>query len=170
MDLSVLRGPAGAPGAAGPAGAQGARGYSLLSGAGPPPPGLGQDGEFYIDVATTQMYGPKAEGVWGSPTNLTWPSSLSDPALQRWQAAAPEAMMVGAIVRDAAGAVTHATVTWPDGTAGLFTGVPSTEVPGALDAYTVSYESTPVRVYRQLPVARDPDTGAVVDRPSITID
>ncbi len=61
-------------GPAGPAGANGApgpRGYSVLNGSGPPSAATGVDGDFYIETSTTQLYGPKAGGVWGSPISLT---------------------------------------------------------------------------------------------------
>lgn len=58
----------GPPGATGP---QGPRGYSVLHGDGPPAAGLGEDDDFYIDTGTTQLYGPREGGVWGSPVSLT---------------------------------------------------------------------------------------------------
>jgi hypothetical protein len=61
----------GRAGARGTPGAQGAQGYSVLNGTGPPAATLGQDGDFYIDTASTQLYGPRSGGVWGSPTPLT---------------------------------------------------------------------------------------------------
>jgi hypothetical protein len=64
------RGPAGSAGPPGPSGAQGPRGYSVLHGPTAPAPSVGEDNDFYIDTATTQLYGPKSGGVWGSPTSL----------------------------------------------------------------------------------------------------
>lgn len=53
------------------AGAAAADGKSVLSGTGAPAPGTGVDGEHYIDLATGDLYGPKASGVWpGSPLAL----------------------------------------------------------------------------------------------------
>lgn len=66
-------GPAGANGSNGSNGSNGADGtdgYSVLSGSGVPDPGLGVDGDFYINTAATTIYGPKAAGAWGSPTSL----------------------------------------------------------------------------------------------------
>ena len=45
-------------------------GNSILSGSGAPSPGLGEDGDFYVDTATSDFYGPKASGSWGSPIPL----------------------------------------------------------------------------------------------------
>jgi hypothetical protein len=58
------RGSAGSPGQIGP------MGYSVLHGSGPPSPSLGEDNDFYIDTAATQLYGPKEGGVWGSPVSI----------------------------------------------------------------------------------------------------
>ena len=55
----------------GAAGAAGAAGSSVLSGSGAPSSGLGNDGDFYLDLVTDTLYGPKAGGVWpGSGTSL----------------------------------------------------------------------------------------------------
>lgn len=72
-------GPTGATGSAstvtGPTGPQstvtgptGVRGAALLAGNGLPPTVLGQDGDWYIDTASADFYGPKAGGTWGAPT------------------------------------------------------------------------------------------------------
>lgn len=83
---TTLIGPAGAPGAKGPqgqagaaaaAGQQGPQGYSVLHGSQPPPASDGEDNDFYIDTATTQLYGPKEGGVWGSPVSLTGSANVS---------------------------------------------------------------------------------------------
>lgn len=51
-------------------GIQGPRGKGVLNGQGSPSDSLGIDGEFYIDIVTNKMYGPKTGGVWGDPVNL----------------------------------------------------------------------------------------------------
>lgn len=78
----VPSGPTGQTGTAGPAGddgpagadgldgAAGVNGKSVLNGSGAPGGGTGVDGDFYIDTAATEIYGPKAGGVWGAPTSL----------------------------------------------------------------------------------------------------
>lgn len=63
-------GPTGATGATGAAGTNGIDGNTVLNGIGAPSIGLGVDGDFYIDTATENIYGPKTAGVWGSPTSL----------------------------------------------------------------------------------------------------
>jgi collagen type VII alpha len=157
-------GPTGEDGERGPTGPQGARGFSVLTSSGPPPSSLGIDGDYCIDVASTQIYGPKDDGVWGSPTSLTGPPG--DAAPLRALAATPEALVVGVLLRDAGGAVVAADVLWPDGTPGRYTGTSSTDVPGAVDAYEITYGKPPTRTYRQPPVTRD-GLGAVVHRPPI---
>ncbi len=65
-------GPTGATGATGPQGAQGTAGVSgqtviaakaLLNGASNPTT-QGADGDFYLNTATSTLYGPKASGLW----------------------------------------------------------------------------------------------------------
>lgn len=46
------------------------RGPSVLQGTGTPSPTLGISGDFYIDVTSYQLYGPKVAGVWGSGVSL----------------------------------------------------------------------------------------------------
>lgn len=52
-------------------GATGADGRAILNGSGPPSGGTGENGDFYIDTATTTLYGPKAAGVW--PAGIVLP-------------------------------------------------------------------------------------------------
>jgi hypothetical protein len=64
----------GAPGAAGADGADGIDGRTILSGIGAPGSGTGEDGDFYIDVSASEIYGPKVSGAWGLPTSLIGPA------------------------------------------------------------------------------------------------
>ncbi|WP_156804743.1 hypothetical protein [Synechococcus sp. PCC 6312] len=45
-------------------------GAKLLTGNGVPSSGLGRDGDLYIDVENSDLYGPKTSGAWGSGTSL----------------------------------------------------------------------------------------------------
>ena len=72
MGLTGPMGPTGATGAAGPQGAQGVAGVdgqtviaakALLSGV-VAPTTQGVDGDFYLNTASSTLYGPKAAGVW----------------------------------------------------------------------------------------------------------
>lgn len=66
-------GPEGDPGPTGEAGADGADGRTVLNGTGAPDVGLGLDGDFYLDTAASDLYGPKAAGAWGTATSLIGP-------------------------------------------------------------------------------------------------
>src|SRR3990172_5171996 len=82
------QGPVGATGATGTAGPQGPQGPAAQNGAGgancnivlsgsayPVPDALGNDGDFYLNTATNNLYGPKAGGVWPSAgIDLTGPA------------------------------------------------------------------------------------------------
>jgi len=66
-------GPTGQPGTNGtngPAGPTGANGNTVLNGTGVPSVVLGALGDFYIDTASTAIYGPKTGGGWGGGTSL----------------------------------------------------------------------------------------------------
>lgn len=47
---------------------------TILNGVGAPSAGLGDDGDFYIDTAANEIYGPKTAGAWGSGTSLIGPT------------------------------------------------------------------------------------------------
>lgn len=68
-----LTGPAGADGANGTNGIDGADGNTILSGSGAPGGGTGVDGDFYINTANDEIYGPKSGGSWGSGTSIVGP-------------------------------------------------------------------------------------------------
>jgi hypothetical protein len=61
----------------GPAGAAGKAGATILSGSGKPSTKLGVAGDYYIDTATHDIYGPAIQGQrvieWGSATSLVGP-------------------------------------------------------------------------------------------------
>jgi len=77
----------GPPGPAGPAGV----GSAWRQGAGAPASGTGSNGDFYLDTETGDIYGPKADGAWGSvifniaegqqgPTGSTGATGATGPA------------------------------------------------------------------------------------------
>lgn len=62
---------------------------AIRYGVGAPSPGLGYDGDFYVDTATARFYGPRIAGNWGvgqslvgpqGPTGATGPSGATGPA------------------------------------------------------------------------------------------
>lgn len=64
------RGPAGAPGEPG---APGLDGRTIWSGAGAPGSAVGDDGDFYLDTATSTLYGPKSAPGWPAGVGLVGP-------------------------------------------------------------------------------------------------
>ena len=60
-------GPAGAQGPVGPAGENG---NTIYSGNGAPASTTGNAGDFYLDLTTGDLYGPKTASGWGTPISL----------------------------------------------------------------------------------------------------
>jgi hypothetical protein len=56
-----------ATGVTGPTGSDGSQFYG---GSGAPSAGFGNSRDFYLDVTNGRLYGPKADGLWGSPLQL----------------------------------------------------------------------------------------------------
>lgn len=83
-------------------------------------------------------------------------------------AANPPMLFSGAVTVDANGAPVSASVKWPDGTVGVYSGTASVTFPGAVDAYTVTYASTPTLTVTQPAVTRNA-SGQVTNSPSLTI-
>ena len=69
-DLTTWRKLAGGGGGTG---ADGLDGNGIISGTGAPASGLGSDGDYYIDNAADEIYGPKTAGSWGSSTSIIGP-------------------------------------------------------------------------------------------------
>lgn len=67
-------GPQGPQGIQGIQGVPGLDGKTVLNGTTAPGSGLGANGDFYINTATDEIYGPKTGGAWGSPTSLIGPA------------------------------------------------------------------------------------------------
>src|SRR6185312_1434125 len=64
------KGDMGATGATGAAGVAGANGSVIYSGNGAPAGTTGANGDYYIDLSTSNLYGPKTASGWGSPISL----------------------------------------------------------------------------------------------------
>ena len=76
--------------------------------------------------------------------------------------------LVGA-TRNSDGAITSATIKWPDGVNGVFTSdTLSTAFPGAIDAWHATYAGATTKTVTQPLVTRD-SIGAVTVQPAITI-
>lgn len=81
----------------------------------------------------------------------------------------PAQLFAGAVISDENGAPTSATVEWPDGVAGVYSGTASVDFPGSVDSYTVTRTGSPTVTFTQSAVTRDATTGAVTNRPPITV-
>jgi hypothetical protein len=112
-------------------------------------------------ILGTQRSGPTPTPVYDWATHSE---------LFRALAASLDPLIAGIVTRDGNGAMTAAPVLWPNGVPGVYTATAlSSAFPGAVDAYTVTYGSSPViRTYTQPAVTRD-GTGAVTTRPAVTV-
>lgn len=83
-----------------------------------------------------------------------------------------QAFRVSSASRDSNGAITTASVVWPDGSTGTFTtDTASTAFPGAIDAYHVTYVNAGLSISKtvtQTAVTRD-GNGAVTAQPALTV-
>lgn len=77
--LTGATGATGPTGPTGPAGADGVIGKSVLNGTAVPTGGVGVDGDFYIKTDTSEIYGPKTAGAWGTPTSLIGADGATGP-------------------------------------------------------------------------------------------
>src|ERR1700678_2868315 len=81
MGANGATGPQGsAGGPVGPQGPAGASGLSVLSGAVDPTAAVGVDGDFYINDATSTIFGPKVAGVWPAGISLIGATGSQGPA------------------------------------------------------------------------------------------
>ena len=81
----------------------------------------------------------------------------------------PSQLFAGAVTSDANGAPVSAVVQWPDGVTGTYSGTASVSFPGSVSAYTVTRAGSPTVTFTQPAVTRDATTGAVTNRPPITV-
>ena len=81
-----LQGPDGATGPAGPQGAAGATGPAgtdgsvIYSGNGLPAAATGKNGDYYLDLSTGNLYGPKSSNAWNTAINLKGATGAQGPA------------------------------------------------------------------------------------------
>lgn len=69
----LLIGTNGSNGSNGATGAAGTNGKTILNGTGNPGGGDGADGDFFINTASSQLFGPKAAGFWPAGVSLVGP-------------------------------------------------------------------------------------------------
>jgi hypothetical protein len=60
----------------GTSGPQGPRGTGLLNGVGVPLADLGINGDFFLNTTNMNLYGPKTDSGWGTPTDLVGSQEL----------------------------------------------------------------------------------------------
>jgi hypothetical protein len=60
----------------GTSGPQGARGTGILNGTSAPSNDIGIIGDFFLNTTNMNLYGPKTESGWGSPTDLVGSQEL----------------------------------------------------------------------------------------------
>jgi hypothetical protein len=72
-------GPQGPSGGAGSQGPAGTNGLSVLSGATDPTAAVGVDGDFYINTATSTIFGPKIALVWPAGVSLIGATGSTGP-------------------------------------------------------------------------------------------
>lgn len=69
----------GVNGTQGPAGNNGLDGKTVLNGTTIPNASIGTNGDFYINTATSSLFGPKTNGAWGNGVPLVGPQGIQGP-------------------------------------------------------------------------------------------
>lgn len=77
--VQPIPGPQGATGATGERGPQGAPGATVISGKGIPNAFIGNDGDFYLNLETYELFGPKQNDNWNSSIKLQGPQGVPGP-------------------------------------------------------------------------------------------
>lgn len=103
----------------GTSGPQGARGTSLLNGVGAPSAGLGINGDFYLNTNNMNLYGPKTDSGWGSPTDLVGSQELGyvhiqEVASSTWTITHGLGFVPNITVVDTAGTVVEGSYNYPN--------------------------------------------------------
>lgn len=103
----------------GTSGPQGPRGTSLLNGVGAPSVGLGIIGDFYLNTSNMNLYGPKTESGWGSPTDLVGSQELGYVHIQEnasatWSVTHGLGFVPNITVVDTAGTVVEGSYNYPN--------------------------------------------------------
>ncbi len=118
-------------------------------------------------VAAAQQAASSASAAATSETNTTNTYNTFVAAqLKTW--ALSEAYTVLSATRNTNNVVTTASVKWPDGTTGTFIATTINTTFNAIDAYTITYDSDPVKTITQSAVTRN-SSGAVTAQPELTI-
>lgn len=101
-------------------------------------------------------------------SRLNYRDTLLDAALASL-ARDPSLLFSGAVTMDGNEVPTSASVLWPDGSPGVYSGTASTAFPTAVDSYSVTRVlSTGTVTYTQPAVTRDA-AGNITNRPNIVV-
>jgi hypothetical protein len=76
------QGPTGVQGRTGPTGLMG---NTILTSGGAPSSGLGRPGDYYIDINSYDLYGPKLSSDWPAAYPMQGATGPTGPATQWWQ-------------------------------------------------------------------------------------
>ena len=103
----------------GTSGPQGPRGTGLLNGVGVPSPTLGINGDFYLNTSNMNLYGPKTDSGWGSPTDLVGSQELGYVHIQEvasatWNVTHGLGFVPNITVVDTAGTVVEGSYNYPN--------------------------------------------------------
>lgn len=103
----------------GTSGPQGPRGTALLNGVGAPSSSTGINGDFYLNTSNMNLYGPKTNSGWGSPTDLVGSQELGYVHIQEvasatWSITHGLGFVPNITVVDTAGTVVEGSYNYPN--------------------------------------------------------
>lgn len=103
----------------GTSGPQGPRGNAILNGITTPSNSIGMVGDFYLNTTNMNLYGPKTEAGWGSPTDLVSNQELAHEHIQEvaasvWTIEHELGFVPNITVVDSAGTVVEGSYDYPD--------------------------------------------------------
>jgi len=103
----------------GTSGPQGARGTGILNGTTAPSNSIGIIGDFYLNTTNMNLYGPKTESGWGSPTDLVGSQELGYVHIQEvasatWNITHGLGFVPNITVVDTAGTVVEGSYNYPN--------------------------------------------------------
>ena len=103
----------------GTSGPQGARGTGILNGTTAPDNTIGIIGDFFLNTTNMNLYGPKTESGWGSPTDLVGSQELAYMHIQEnasatWSITHGLGFVPNITVVDTAGTVVEGSYNYPN--------------------------------------------------------
>lgn len=103
----------------GTSGPQGARGTGILNGTTAPSNSIGIIGDFFLNTTNMNLYGPKTESGWGTPTDLVGSQELGYVHIQEvasatWNITHGLGFVPNITVVDTAGTVVEGSYNYPN--------------------------------------------------------